>query len=98
MAANAERTIEPEIKNSVCQCVNGLLPALKPEYAGLLERVDMHGDSVNAVAAEIGITLNNATVRLHRARRALKERLERCCGSCATQGCSDCTCKISHRL
>lgn len=97
LAENVETSIEPEFKNSVCRCVNGLLPELKPEYAGLLERVDMQGDPVQAVAAEIGITLNNATVRLHRARRALKERLENCCGSCATQGCVDCTCATSQR-
>lgn len=44
------------------------------------------------VAKALGITTNNATVRLHRARRALKRELERSCGICATHGCLDCTC------
>jgi RNA polymerase sigma-70 factor (ECF subfamily) len=32
-------------------------------------------------------------VRLHRARAALKTRLEQSCGTCATHGCLDCTCR-----
>ncbi len=39
---------------------------------------------------------NNAGVRLHRARQALKRQLERSCGTCATHGCLDCSCQ-AHR-
>ena len=44
------------------------------------------------VAGELAITPNNAAVRLHRARTALRRQLERSCGTCATHGCLDCRC------
>jgi RNA polymerase sigma factor (sigma-70 family) len=84
---------DPELKDAVCACVGGLLPTLKPEYAELLRQVDLEERSVPEVAAEVGITPNNAGVRLHRARQALKHQLERSCGTCATHGCLDCSCQ-----
>lgn len=39
------------------------------------------------------VTANNASVRLHRARRALKEQLLRACGACAAHGCLECSCR-----
>jgi RNA polymerase sigma factor (sigma-70 family) len=87
---------DPELKSAVCACVSSLLPTLKPEYAELLRQVDLEERSVPEVAAEAGITPNNAGVRLHRARQALKHQLERSCGTCATHGCLDCSCQ-THR-
>lgn len=84
---------EPELKQAVCQCVSTLLPTLKPEYAEMIRRVDLAERPLTTVAAELEITPNNAGVRLHRARQSLKNKLEQCCGSCATHGCIDCTCK-----
>lgn len=79
-------------RNRVCACVRALASSLKPEYAGMLEKVDVEGRSLGDVAEEEGITTNNATVRLHRARQALKKRVEDTCKSCAAHGCVDCTC------
>lgn len=70
----------------------GLIPTLKDEYREILARVEMAGRSVGEVAAELGLTANNATVRLHRARRALRQRLEAVCGTCTEHACLDCTC------
>lgn len=84
---------DPELKATVCACLNDLLPTLKPEYAELVRQVDLEGRAVPDVAREVGITANNAGVRLHRARLALKRSLERGCGACAAHGCLDCTCK-----
>ncbi|NBD07437.1 RNA polymerase sigma factor [Corallococcus silvisoli] len=84
---------DPELKATVCACLNDLLPTLKPEYAELVHQVDLEGRAVPDVAREVGITANNAGVRLHRARLALKRSLERGCGACAAHGCLDCTCK-----
>jgi len=81
-----------QLRQTVCQCVIELIPTLKPEYADLLQRVDLQGEGVPAAAAALGIQANNAGVRLHRARAALKTRLEQSCGTCATHGCLDCTC------
>jgi RNA polymerase sigma-70 factor (ECF subfamily) len=80
------------LHEAVCTCMRGLLPALKPEYAEIVERVDLEQQPVSDVARLLGVTANNAGVRLHRARQALKRQLERACGSCATHGCLDCTC------
>lgn len=47
---------------------------------------------VAEVASGLGITANNATVRLRRAPQALKRQLARSCGTCSTHGCLDCSC------
>jgi RNA polymerase sigma factor (sigma-70 family) len=83
---------EPELKSAVCGCMQTLLPTLKGEYAEIIRRVDLDEEPVAAVAASLEISTNNATVRLHRARQALKRQLEKSCGTCATHGCLDCTC------
>jgi RNA polymerase sigma-70 factor (ECF subfamily) len=72
-----------------------LIPTLKPEYAELLARVELGGESLQEAAKTIAVTPNNASVRLHRARQALKRRLEETCRACATHGCLDCTCQKS---
>jgi RNA polymerase sigma-70 factor (ECF subfamily) len=83
-----------DLEGAVCECVKALVSTLKPEYAGAIERVDLEGMTVAAAAAEAGITANNAAVRLHRARAALRRRLEQTCGTCAEHGCLACTCKM----
>ena len=88
-----EQGPDPELKETICACMGELLPTLKPEYSELLRQVDLEERSVPEVAAEAGITPNNAGVRLHRARQALKRQLERSCGTCATHGCLDCSCQ-----
>jgi RNA polymerase sigma-70 factor (ECF subfamily) len=82
----------PALRDAVCRCVERLLPTLRPEYAEMLRAVDLDEAPIASVAARLSITPNNATVRLHRARRALKQQLERSCGTCATHGCLDCSC------
>jgi RNA polymerase sigma-70 factor (ECF subfamily) len=91
-AAEPRAICELEMKGAICECMNTLLPTLKPEYAEILQRVDLQDSALTEVASELGISQNNATVRLHRARQALKRQLEQSCGTCATHGCLDCTC------
>lgn len=86
----------PEPERTVCGCMKGVLPALKPEYAEILRRVDLEEQQLSAAAEALAITPGNAAVRLHRARQALKRGLERCCGSCAGAGCLDCQCATAH--
>lgn len=87
-----EELSDEEVKGAICACMNDLLPTLKAEYAQILRAVDLEEQSVSDVARSLGITANNASVRLHRARKALKRQLERSCGTCATHGCLDCSC------
>jgi RNA polymerase sigma-70 factor (ECF subfamily) len=70
-----------------------MLSTLKPEYAQAVRQVDMHDTSVGDYAAGLGITPGNAAVRVHRARQALRRRMEECCGTCAEHACLDCDCK-----
>jgi RNA polymerase sigma factor (sigma-70 family) len=94
-ARELEEAIEPiaDVHDSVCACVRSLSDTLKPEYAEALRRIDVEGMSVQGYAAEIGIEANNAGVRVHRAREALRKRLKASCGTCADHGCLDCTCE-----
>lgn len=85
-----------ELEESVCNCFRGLLPALRPDYAEVLRRVDLSGNPREKVAADLGITPANVRVRLHRARQALRKALGDCCGSCCEHGFRDCDCEGGH--
>jgi RNA polymerase sigma-70 factor (ECF subfamily) len=81
-----------EVRPTVCACLEPLLNGLRPSYAELLRRVDLAGESPAAVAKDLQISPNNLTVRLHRARQALRNSLEQSCGVCTKHGCLNCTC------
>ncbi len=80
------------IKPAVCACLGTLLKDLRPAYADVIRRIDLEGESPAAVAKDLKVTPNNLTVRLHRARQALKAGLEQACGICTKHGCLNCTC------
>jgi RNA polymerase sigma factor (sigma-70 family) len=82
----------PDIVDVVCKCVAELATTLKPEHRHALERIELDGVAVKDYGAEVGITANNAGVRVFRARQALREQVLRSCGTCAEHGCVDCTC------
>ena len=92
-ARELEGRDEP-LESLVCGCVSRMLEAVKPEYAALLRAVDLEGRPVGEVASELAITANNASVRLHRARRALARAVEEACGECCRRGCVDCDCEV----
>ncbi len=73
---------DPEAERNLCACFQKLLPTLKPTNAELLRRVELEGESVSAAAAALGITANNASVTLHRARAELRGKLVDFCGDC----------------
>ena len=81
-----------ELRPTICACLQRLLPDLRPAYADLLNRIDLEGESPASVAKQLGVTPNNLTVRLHRARQALRKSLEESCGICTKHGCLHCTC------
>jgi RNA polymerase sigma-70 factor (ECF subfamily) len=84
-----------EERNKLCSCFESLLPSLKGEYADLIRRIDLGGEDLAIVAQELGVSYNNISVRLHRARNALRTSLEKTCGICTKHGCLDCTCAHS---
>jgi RNA polymerase sigma-70 factor (ECF subfamily) len=79
-----------DAERHICACFEKMLPALKPKHAELLRRVELGGESVAEVAAALGITPNNASVTLHRARGELRTRLIDFCGEC--QCLDNCEC------
>jgi len=93
--ADAEPAVDPDLMKTVCECATALLDTLKPEYAEALRRVELEDVSVKDFAREKNVTPNNASVRLFRAREALRRQIERSCGTCAEHGCLDCTCGAS---
>jgi len=94
-----ETHVEPEdsFKGDICQCVSGLLDTLKPQYRQALMRIDLEEGSLADLGEEAGITANNAAVRVHRAREALRKQVALTCGACATHGCLDCECRTAAR-
>ncbi|MCC6139721.1 MAG: sigma-70 family RNA polymerase sigma factor [Nitrospira sp.] len=81
-----------EVRPTLCACLTPLVSQLRPAYADLIRRIDLEEESPAAVAKDLNITPNNLTVRLHRARQALRAKLEKACGICTKHGCSNCTC------
>ena len=88
---------DPELESTVCTCVYALLPTLKPAYADLLRRVDLRGEPRQQVARALGVSMNNITVRLHRARQALKRALLLWCTTCREHGFLRCACDLPLR-
>ena len=80
-----------------CMCMHQLLPVLSAEHADILRRADLRGQPRGEIARELSISPGNVSVRIHRARRALKERLQKSCPSCMTNGFLDCHCKTEGK-
>lgn len=91
-AAELEAQTDAEMERAVCKCVSRVAETLKPEYAEAVRKVEVEGMSMREFAEQVGISANNAAVRVFRAREALRKQLERCCGACARHGCLDCHC------
>lgn len=83
---------EADDETEACACLHALLPSMKPEYAELIQRLDLRPEPPEQVAVSLGITRNNLKVRHHRARQQLRALLEQTCRLCAEHGCVDCTC------
>jgi RNA polymerase sigma-70 factor (ECF subfamily) len=85
-------TISTPADTSTCTCSLGVLETLKPEYRDVIQRNDVDEEPLDHIASDAGITLNNATVRLHRARKAMRQALVEHCGACSTSSCQHCSC------
>ena len=81
-AAEAPASYEPEIAQTVCACIGDVIHDLKSEYRTAIEQVDLGGVTVEAFAQSQQISANNASVRLHRARKAVAKKLMMVCGAC----------------
>lgn len=79
-------------QTEICECIEGIISDLKEEYAEIIRRLDLNEESTEKVAEELEISLENLKVRRHRARKKLKQQLEKVCRTCAKHGCLDCGC------
>lgn len=94
LAAELKDAVEPppEITGAICACIGSLAANLKPEYADAIQKVEVEGLPVQEFANQSGITPNNASVRVFRAREALRKQVHAACRTCAEHGCVDCDC------
>jgi DNA-directed RNA polymerase specialized sigma24 family protein len=76
----------------VCGCVMRLIDTMPEAAATLLRRVELDDEPVVDIARAEGATANAVGVRLFRARKALRKRLQACCGECGDPTCHDCDC------
>ena len=81
-----------ETPEETCRCSLEMLQDLPPSYREVLESVDVDGQEVQDFAAQASITANNASVRLYRARRALRDKLEDTCHTTSVAECLSCGC------
>ena len=82
-----------EDERLLCQCFKKLLPSIPAQYRDVLMAVDLQDEDIGEVANRLGVTRNNLTVRLHRARKHLKDAVTETCQACSDEGCLDCTCE-----
>lgn len=84
--------LAPDEEGEACKCALELAKALKPEYRTVLERSVLEDVPVTSLAVELGVTPNNAMVRLHRARNALRSLVAQHCGTPSLRACLTCVC------
>ena len=80
-----------------CGCGPRLLAELRPNYAEVIRRVDLEGEEAGSAAAALGISQGNLDVRLHRARRSLRDAVCAYCGVGSSRPCLDCSCDEGRR-
>lgn len=83
----------PTPEGDVCSCSLALVNSLPESYEDILRRVDIDGAPLADVAGDLQIATGNAAVRLHRARRALRDRVRSHCGVETLAQCLSCTCE-----
>ncbi len=85
--------VEEKVAGLQCSCIKPVINSLRRDYAQILTRIDMRGESREALGKELKISPENLRVRLHRARRAMYKALKLNCDGCCASGFDDCCCK-----
>ena len=83
--------VQPEIEDW-CGCSVNQIGAINASYGKILKLVDINGVSVSEVARLLNISVSNASVRLHRARAALRKQMLEHCGVSTLKECLSCRC------
>ncbi len=85
---------EVDAPEELCGCSLVQARRLQPSYAAVLALVDAGDATIADAAAHLGISVNNASVRLHRARKALRKAMREHCGVESPRDCLDCRCVV----
>jgi RNA polymerase sigma-70 factor (ECF subfamily) len=93
MADDFDAAEDNEATSVLCECFRSLLPSLNPDYAEIIEVLDLQDAPTTVTAERLQLSPSALKVKRHRARQALKRRLEETCRVCAQHHCLDCTCK-----
>ncbi len=88
----ASTEVSEGVIDQPCGCSAYQAGRLKASYAEILRLVDMEEYTIEEASRALGISSNNATVRLHRARAALRTKMMEHCGVSSASECADCRC------
>ncbi len=67
------------VRGEMSTCVREYVARLAPEHQAVIVLKDLEGLSNPEIAARLGVSVDNAKIRLHRARQALRRELEHGC-------------------
>ncbi len=81
-----------EAREDPCDCSITQAQGMRGTHASILSLVDISGLDLGEAARVLEISKNTAAVRLHRARKALGERMREHCGVTSAGDCFDCRC------
>lgn len=84
--------IAEEIERGACSCASNLTQRLSPGQAEIIRLVDLGDLRLSEAAAQLGTTVNAATVQLHRARQRLRREVESLCGATDFRTARSCEC------
>jgi RNA polymerase sigma-70 factor (ECF subfamily) len=67
------------IRKEMSECVNEFIDNLPSDYKTVIVLIELEGLAIKEIAEILGISVNNAKIRLHRARAKLKAALNEGC-------------------
>jgi len=78
-SANLSSPDKTIIRNEMSECIREFVDRLPPDYRTIITLNEIEGFTNREIAEILGISLDTAKIRLHRARARLKESLETGC-------------------
>ncbi len=87
-----------DVDEPACSCVAAAIQKLEPAQAELLSRLDLQEEPRDAIASDLGVSLNAWGVRVHRSRSALKKKIAEICPVCGDGKFMQCDCEHSRDM
>jgi RNA polymerase sigma-70 factor (ECF subfamily) len=70
---------EEPVREEMSQCIRDIVQTLSPEYSAVLLLAEMQELSLAEIALMLNCTTGAVKIRLHRARKALRQRMDQAC-------------------